>query len=191
MTGLDILVMIVVGACAVTGFLRGFVQEVLALGAWIFALFAINTLHGPLYDFLKPQIGTTSGASVLAFALLLLVPYATVKLLANRMGQSSRASVLGPIDRLLGFGFGTIKGFIIVVLAFSVLVLGYDLAWGAGGRPNWIAQARTYPFINAGSEKLVTLIAERRRKAGQAAPKPVLPRPVLPRPVLPKPAAGK
>lgn len=169
MTGLDILVMVVVGACAITGFLRGFVQEILALGAWLFALFAIHFLHAPLYEFLLPQIGTTSGASVLAFAVLLLVPYATIKLLANKLGQSSRASVLGPIDRVLGFGFGTIKGFIIVVLAFSILVLGYDLAWGAGGRPNWIAQARTYPFINAGSEKLVELIAERRKQAVQAA----------------------
>ncbi len=192
MTGLDILVMIVVGACAVTGFLRGFVQEVLALGAWIFALFAINNLHGPLYEFLKPEIGNTSGASVLAFAVLLLVPYATVKLLANKIGQSSRASVLGPIDRVLGFGFGTIKGFIIVVLAFSILVLGFDVVWGASGRPNWIAQARTYLFINAGSERLVGLIAERRRKAGQEVPKPVLPKSVLPKSILPaKPAAGK
>jgi len=172
MTGLDILVMIVVGACAVTGFLRGFVQEILALCAWVFALFAIHYLHGPLYEFLKPEIGTTSGASVLAFAVLLLVPYATIKVLADKMGQSSRASVLGPIDRVLGFGFGTIKGFIIVVLAFSVVVLGFDLAWGAGGRPNWIAQARTYPFINAGSEKLVDLIAERRQKSGRDRPKP-------------------
>ncbi len=172
MTGLDILVMIVVGACAVTGFLRGFVQEILALCAWLFALFAIHYLHGPLYEFLKPEIGTTSGSSVLAFAVLLLVPYATIKLLAGKMGQSSRASVLGPIDRVLGFGFGTIKGFIIVVLAFSVLVLGFDLAWGAGGRPNWIAQARTYPFINAGSEKLVDLIAERRQKSGRNTSKP-------------------
>ena len=171
MTGLDILVMIVVGACAVTGFLRGFVQEILALCAWVFALFAIHYLHGPLYEFLKPEIGTTSGASVLAFAVMLLVPYATIKVLAGKMGQSSRASVLGPIDRVLGFGFGTIKGFIIVVLAFSLVVLGYDLVWGAGGRPNWIAQARTYPFINAGSEKLVDLIAERRQKSGRDRPK--------------------
>ncbi len=169
MTGFDIAVLLVVGAGAITGFLRGFVQEVLALGAWIFALFAIHYLHTPLYDFLKPLIGTTSGASVLAFALLLLVPYATIKALANRMGQSSRASLLGPIDRVLGFGFGSVKGLILVVLAFSVLVLGFDLAWGASGRPSWITQARTYPFVNAGSEKLVALIAERRKAVGHPA----------------------
>lgn len=170
MTGFDIAVLLVVGACAVTGFLRGFVQEVLALGAWIFALFAIHYLHTPLTEFLVEGVGTKSGASVLAFAILLLVPYATIKALANKMGQSSRASLLGPIDRVIGFGFGTVKGVIIVVLAFSVLVLGFDLAWGAKGRPTWIIQARTYPFVNAGSEKLVQIIAERRKAAVRAKP---------------------
>lgn len=170
MTGFDIAVLLVIGATAVTGFLRGFVQEILALFAWIFALFAIHYLHTPLTDFLLTSIGNTSGASVLAFAILLLVPYGTIKALANKMGQSSRASVLGPIDRVLGFGFGTIKGVIVVVLAFSILVLGFDLAWGAKGRPTWIIQARTYPFVNAGSEKLVQVIADRRKSAESAKP---------------------
>ncbi len=168
MTGFDIVVLLLVGAGAVTGFLRGFVQEVLALGAWLFALFAIHFLHTPLNDFLFPIIGVASGSSVLAFALLLLVPYGAVKLIAGWAGNASRSSVLGPIDRVLGFGFGGIKGLIIVVLAFSVMVLGFDLAWGFGGRPAWITQARTYRFVNASSEKLVMVIAERRRAAVDA-----------------------
>jgi membrane protein required for colicin V production len=171
MTGFDIAVLLVVGMGAVTGFMRGFVQEVLALAAWIFALFAIRFLHTPLTNAIAPTIGTPSGASVLGFALLLLVPYATIKLVANWAGNHSRTSVLGPIDRLLGFGFGGIKGMIIIVLAFSVLVLGYDTVWGVGGRPQWITQSRTYNFINAGSEALVTMIAKRRRDAAVAAEK--------------------
>ena len=107
----------------------------------------------------------------IAFALLLLVPYAIVKLAAKRMGEASRESVLGPIDRLLGFGFGTVKGLVISVLAFSVLVLGYDTVWGAGGRPTWITQARAYPFINASSAALVDIIAERRKAAVEAEAK--------------------
>jgi membrane protein required for colicin V production len=119
----------------------------------------------------EPEIGTSSGAAVLAFALLLLVPYAVVKLLARWMGTRSRQSVLGPIDRVLGFGFGGVKGMIIVTLAFSIIVLGYDTVWGIGGRPLWITQARTYPFINASSEALVTMIAERRQAAAEAEAK--------------------
>ena len=171
MTGFDIAVLIVVGLGAITGFMRGFVQEVLALAAWVLSMVAIRQLHTPLSEALMPHIGTESGTAVLAFAILLLVPYAIFKLLANRMGEASRNSVLGPIDRVLGFGFGSIKGMLIVVITFSLLVLGYDTVWGAGGRPTWITQARSYPFVNAASEALVQMIAERRKEAAAAAAK--------------------
>ena len=168
MTGFDVAVLLVVGVGAVTGFMRGFVQELLALLAWVFTLFAIRFLHTPLNSALDGLVGTSSGASVLAFALLLLVPYGVVKLVSRWAGQRSRNSVLGPIDRVIGFGFGAVKGIIIAVLAFSVLVLGYDAVWGPGGRPDWITQARCYRFVNASSEALFTIIAERRRAAAEA-----------------------
>ena len=94
--------------------------------------------------------------------LLLLIPYAAMKLIAGRMGEASRNSLLGPVDRVLGFGFGAIKGSIIVVLAFSLLVLGYDTIWGVQGRPLWITQGRTYPVVNASADALVQMIEQRR-----------------------------
>lgn len=168
MTGFDIAVLLLVGAGAVTGFWRGFVQEILSLGAWIVAIVAIRVLHTPATALLLDKVGTESGASVLAFALLLLVPFLIVRAIARWLGSASRNSLLGPIDRVLGFGFGAIKGTIIVVMGFSILVLGYDTVWGVGGRPGWITQARTYPFVNAGSEAMVTMIAQRRKEAAEA-----------------------
>lgn len=168
MTGFDVAILVFVGLGAITGFLRGFVQEVFALAAWVLALVAIHYMHTPLTAALVDFVETESGAAVLAFALLLLVPYAIVKLLANRIGEASRNSLLGPIDRVLGFGFGAVKGTIIAVMAFSVLMLGYDTVWGVGGRPTWITQARAYPFVNASSEALVKMIAQRRHAAVEA-----------------------
>ncbi|KHK91491.1 CvpA family protein [Novosphingobium malaysiense] len=165
MTGFDIAVLLFVGLGAITGFIRGFVQEILALAAWIFAIFAIRMLHTPVTAWLETHLANESGSAILAFALLLLVPYAAVKVIAGWAGKKSRASVLGPIDRVLGLGFGAVKGVVIVVMAFSILVLGYDTVWGIGGRPDWITQSRTYPFVNASSEAMVKLIAERRREA--------------------------
>jgi membrane protein required for colicin V production len=164
MTGLDIIALLVVAIAAVGGFMRGFVQEVLSLAAWILAIFAIRYLHTDLTAFLAQYIGTSTSAALLAFALLLLIPYVAMKLIAGRLGKASRNSIIGPFDRVLGFGFGAVKGLIIVVVAFSVLVLGYDTAWGPGGRPNWIKNARTYPFINAASEAMVQLIEMRRER---------------------------
>ena len=164
MTAFDIIVLLIVGVAAVGGFLRGFVQELLSLAAWLLAAFAIRYLHTDLTVFLYGYVGTPSGAAVLAFALLLLIPYAGMKLIANWAGRTSRNSALGPIDRVLGFGFGGVKGVIIVVMAFSVLVLGYDTIWGSAGRPTWITTARTYPFVNAAADAMVHLIDERQRR---------------------------
>ncbi len=94
--------------------------------------------------------------------LLLLVPYAAMKLIAGNVGEASRNSLLGPIDRVLGFGFGAIKGAVIVIIAFSLLVLGYDTVWGVAGRPAWITTARTYPVIDSSSNAMVQMIDERR-----------------------------
>jgi len=165
MTGFDIAVLVIVGLGAATGFMRGFVQECLVLAAWIVAVIAIDTLLSPTTILLQPYVHSPTGAAVLAFAILLIVPLAAIKLIASRLGSASRKSMIGPIDRVLGFGFGAVKGTLIVVLAFSVAALGYDVAWGKRGRPTWITASRTYPFINACSEKLVDVMSKRRAAA--------------------------
>ncbi len=168
MSGFDILVMVVVGLSATYGFMRGFVQEAISLLAWVFAIFAIHNLHSPLADVLAPHVGTESGASVLAFFLLLILPYALVRGLARWLGSASRGSVLAPVDRVLGFGFGAVKGTVLIVLAYSVLILAYDTVWGPDGRPGWITHARTYRFIDASSEAMVKMISERRKQSEKA-----------------------
>lgn len=167
MTGFDILVLVVVGLAATFGFLRGFVQEAISLFAGVVAIVAIHTLHTPLAVVLTPHVGTESGASVLAFFLLLIIPYLTVRMVARYLGTASRASALAPVDRVLGFGFGAVKGTLIIVLGYSVLILAYDTIWGPKGRPGWITHSRTYNFIDASSEAMVKMISQRRREAAQ------------------------
>jgi membrane protein required for colicin V production len=168
MSGFDIVVLLAVGLGALAGFWRGFVHETLTLLAWVAAIFAIRLFHAHAASLIRPLVHTSSGAEVLAFALLFLVPYFAVRFLAKWAGGLSRNSVLGPIDRMLGFGFGALKGIIIIVLAFSVAALGYDTVWGASGRPLWITRSRTYPLVNAASNEMVTILAARRRAAAEA-----------------------
>lgn len=164
MTIFDILVLIIVAVAAVGGFMRGLVQEVLSLAAWILAAFSVYYLHGPLTEFLRDYYDAETLTPILAFAILLLIPYAAMKVIAGNASEASKGSILGPIDRVLGFGFGAVKGALIVVFAFSVLVLGFDTVWGYKGRPDWITQARTYPAADAFSRQLVQMIAERRAR---------------------------
>lgn len=191
MTGFDILVLVVVGSLASLGFLRGFVQEAISLFAWAFAIFAIHNLHSPLTSMLTPHVGTETGASVLAFFLLLFVPYLLIRGLARYLGSASRGSALAPVDRVLGFGFGAVKGTLIIVLGYSVLMLGYDTIWGPSGRPEWIRHSRCYSFIDASSVALVDMIGERRRAAQDASQADQDPDVTAPRPARPAHAAHR
>ena len=169
MTGFDYVVFLVVAVGAIGGFFRGFVEEVLSLAAWCIVLVAVHYGLEPLTEVVRPHLKSDTGAGVLAYALLMLVPWGLMRLIARKLGEASRDSMLGPIDRLLGFGFGAVKGSILMVLGFSLLVFAYDVVWGVKGRPDWITQARTYRFLNAASEELVTMIADRREAAAQEA----------------------
>lgn len=162
MAGFDIIVLIIVGVAAIGGFMRGLVQEVLSLAAWILAAFCVYYLHSTLTTQMREFMDSEPATPLLAFALLLLIPYAAMKVIANNVGEASRNSILGPIDRVLGFGFGAVKGALIAVFAFSVLALGFDTVWGYKGRPTWITTARTYPAVDTFSRELVQMIALRR-----------------------------
>jgi len=164
MNGFDVVVLIILGVAAVGGFLRGLVQEVLSLAAWVLAAAAIYYLHTPLDGVLSKYLETEPIGAVLAFALLLLIPYAIMKFIANNAGEALRKSIIGPIDRVLGFGFGMLKGALIIIIAFSVLALVSDFMWGNQGRPVWITSARTYPVIDIASGELVKVVEERRER---------------------------
>ena len=166
MTSLDIFVLLLMGGGAVLGFLRGFVQEALSLIAWVLIIIGVRALHTPITDRLIAPIGNEGGASVLAFAAIVIVTYALGRWIAKSIGNKSRKSMLGPIDRVLGFGFGMVKGLIAATLAYLLVVLVYDTIYGAAAeRPEWLEESRTYPLLNASGTAMMEFINERREAA--------------------------
>ncbi len=163
MTALDIFVILVVGGAASVGFVRGFAHEVLALIAWIAGIAALKLFHTPLTAALVDTVGTQRGAAVLAFALLFLPAYIAVKLFARAVGGRARRSVLGPVDRVLGGGFGMVKGLIGATLLFLLANFATDIVYGSRSpRPEWMTRSRTYPLLNASGRALVGWIETRR-----------------------------
>lgn len=159
---LDLIIGIIVIVAAIGGFIRGLVQEVLSLAAWIMAALALHFLHPQLSEGLRYFYRAEPAVSLFAFVLLLLIPYAAMKVIMGTASGASDGAVLGPIDRVLGFGFGGVKGALIAVFAFAMLVTGFDDKWGYTGRPQWITSARTYAAADAFSRQLLPEIGVRR-----------------------------
>lgn len=173
MTALDIIVLLLIGGGAAFGFLRGFVTETLSLMAWILAIFAIRLLHEPVTQWLTGPVGTQSGAAVLAFALVFGVTFLAGKFLARALGSRTRKSILGPVDRVLGLGFGALKGLIGATLLFMLASLVYDTIYGiAAERPQWMKASRSYPLLNASGRAISDFVAERRAQPASGTDEP-------------------
>ena len=164
LSGLDIVVLIGVGAAAALGWVRGFVTEVLSLMAWVLVVIALKVIHGPATAVLTGIVGTSSGAAVLAFVLIAGIAYFGGRMLARALGARTKQSILGPLDRAMGFGFGALKGLILASLAFLAMVLVLDTVdGGPRQRPLWLTKSRTYPLLNATSAYVADFVAKRRQ----------------------------
>jgi membrane protein required for colicin V production len=164
LTALDTIVLLAVAGAAIMGLMRGFVTEVLSLFAWVAITAALKLFHIPLAQALTKLVGTVSGAAVLAFAVISGVCYFGGRWVARAIGARTRSSVLGPVDRALGFGFGALKGLILASLGFLLMTLVIDTArGGAARRPEWMTASRTYPLLNATSAGIADFVDRRRR----------------------------
>jgi len=72
--------------------------------------------------------------------------------------------VLGPVDQMLGGGFGMLKGLIGATLFFLFANLTTDMVYGADAeRPAWMRESRTYPLLNASGRAIVDWVEARRK----------------------------
>lgn len=161
MTMLDIIVLLLVGGAAILGGLRGFTAEVLTLLAWVAAVLAVKLLHAPVSGWLGANVASGGGADLLALALIFMVTLVGGKLLASQLGGAAKRSRIAPFDRVLGFGFGLLKGLIAASLLFLFATLLFDAFGGVDGRPGWMTNARSYPLMEASSRALVDFMERR------------------------------
>ena len=165
MTALDVFVFLLLIGGAAVGFVRGFVHEVISLLAWIVAIAMLKLLHTQLWTGLMNSFGWgNAAAAVLAFAILFVPSFVLVKLVARQLGGKTRRSpVLGPFDRVLGGGFGALKGLLGVTLFFLLANLATDMVYGpTADRPEWMTKSRTYPLLNASGRAIVDWVEARR-----------------------------
>ena len=103
------------------------------------------------------------------FAILFVPSFVIVKLLARSLGgRTRRHSVLGPFDRVLGGGFGALKGLLGATLFFLLANLATDMVYGPQAeRPQWMTKSRTYPLLNASGRAIVDWVEARRLRVNR------------------------
>ncbi|HEV2548039.1 MAG TPA: CvpA family protein [Stellaceae bacterium] len=167
MNALDIVVIAVILLSGLFAFARGFVKEVLSVGAWIgaglAALYALPYATPVAARFVPPG-AVAEGAAGLAIFLVALI---ALSILTSAISRRVKDSALSAVDRTLGLIFGLVRGVVLVCLAYIAL----SWVWPADKpqpQPQWIAGARTLPLLANGAERLRQLLPAQYREKAQA-----------------------
>lgn len=122
----------IIGLSALMSLSRGFVKETISLVSWVTAGFMAWTFGATVAEYLDVFIVTPSIRAFVA-AILIFVVTLLVGALANRfLGALVTATGMMPIDKLLGIGFGAIRGGLVAVLLvglISMTPIAQDPAW--------------------------------------------------------------
>ncbi|MDI9408602.1 MAG: CvpA family protein [Candidatus Pacebacteria bacterium] len=160
----DLLIIGFILASAIFAMLRGFVQEVLRIVAWVLAVLAANWLYPLVKPLFEGWIGPGVGANILGlivpFISLLVVFLVVAVWLTYRI--KDRAPI--PFDHSLGFIWGAIRGAIIL----SIVYLGMILVLGANSEPAWLKNSLSHAYLQTGADWVLTVspdsFAERGRE---------------------------
>lgn len=147
---LDLGLIGVVLISALLSMVRGFTREVLAIISWGAAAAAAYYFHPLVLPYLKPYIQKDTIALGVAVAAVFFVTLVIISVVTVKLSDAILDSKVGALDRTLGFVFGAARGFLLCVVAFLLFV------WlmPEKGMPEWAANAKTRPMLEAAGEQL-------------------------------------
>jgi membrane protein required for colicin V production len=139
---------------ALFSLVRGFVREVLGVGAWVGA--ALAALSG--YKYVQPYVASVVAAKnfvvPVSAGFVFIVTLIVLSILSAWIGGLVRDSPLSGLDRSLGIVFGVIRGGVIVCLAY----VGLSLFLVPQEWPAPVVNARFLPQAHDGAAMLVSLL---------------------------------
>src|SRR5687767_9065738 len=103
---IDIAILAVLGMSIITGLVRGFIKELIALCIWVLAIYLAYNYSGQLEPFLQNYIQDKTARSVVGFVLILLFILIVGGISNALLGMVLKRSGLSSTDRLLGMVFG-------------------------------------------------------------------------------------
>ena len=127
----------------ITGFSRGFVRELFAIGLWGIAIFSALHFSPALGAVLHPWIAQDQLRSIIAFIAVLALILLVGGLIVSTLSFLIRKSGLSGTDRILGMVFGILRAIFVIALLFVVLDLsGIKLG-------NYQKQSKLYPQFSS------------------------------------------
>ena len=147
----DIFVFIIVIYNVVQSFYKGFSLSLISFSKWILStiitIILVPKLQPIVSEYIKSEFINNLGLGIAIFIFTLFITIIIGKTLSKAVTWTG----VGSIDKIFGFLFGFLKGYIVCVCLFSILNWFYPYQnWGISAE-----DAISFNFISKGSEILV------------------------------------
>jgi len=155
LTWVDIVLLVIVGLSTLVGLWRGFLVEVSSLLVWALAFWLAFIYGADVSHLFDRSVEQPSARLMLGYALLFVGALAVGGLATWLLGKLVKSTGLSGTDRMLGLGFGLLRGFAlgcVLVLLFGFTPMPAD---------PWWQQSRVLPVFETGAQWLRGWLPER------------------------------
>jgi len=149
---LDLLLALIVGGSVLFGFLAGFARAGVSFLAAIAGVLFGFWFYGIPADFIHRYVGSQTFSNIAGFLVVFFVCVLMGALIGKLLAKLLKWTGLSWLDRLMGAGFGLVRGVIAAVAFVSIL-----LAFTPKPVPNWMTGSMLLPYAIDASNMVATL----------------------------------
>ena len=155
-TLLDILLLVVMLVSGLLAMIRGFMREILSIGAWGVAALVTLYSFAKVLPIAQGYFTSNTVATGVTIGSIFLLTLLVVSIITVRISDMILDSRVGALDRTLGFLFGLGRGLIIVVIAFLFF------AWLVPDRsqPEWVRGAKSKVVLQSTGQWLMSMLPD-------------------------------
>lgn len=122
---IDYIILGLISLSVITGLFRGFVKELLALCVWVLAIWLAFTYSHVVSLWLEHYIHDKTARIIVSFIVILLLTLILGGMVNAFFSFIMQRSGLNGTDRILGMGFGFVRGiFIVAIIMVAVRITG-------------------------------------------------------------------
>lgn len=155
-TLLDIILLMVMLISGLLAMIRGFMREILSIGAWGVAAIVTLFSYSRVLPMAKQYFASDTVAAAVSVGGVFLATLLIVSIITARISDMILDSRVGALDRTLGFLFGLGRGLVIVVVAFLFF------AWLVPDRsqPDWVRSAKSKLVLQNTGQWLMSMLPD-------------------------------
>jgi membrane protein required for colicin V production len=144
MNWLDIVLLLILAACVIGSFRKGFARSIIRLVSVVLAILLGAWFYGSAAAYLQPYVSSPTVANLGGF----LIVFCGVLLLGGivswLVGKFLRVTGLSIVDHMLGAGFGLLRGTLVAVaLIMAVMAFSKD-----GQPPQAVTGSHLAPYVS-------------------------------------------